>query len=449
MTNVKTTKRALISSVVALLVCFSMLIGTTYAWFTDSVTSAGNIIKTGNLDVEMYWADGTKAVPSDENGWTDASTGAIFDYDNWEPGYVQVRHIKIANEGTLALKYKVNIVANGEVSDLADVIDVYYVDPAVQVADRAALTEANKLGTLTDALKNLGDTGNGTLEAGNADTITIALKMQESAGNNYMNKSIGADFSIQLLATQLASENDSFGNDYDKDATYPGEVKTVEQLVNAVKAGESVKLVEDLVVEKGTNLTFEEDAKIDLAGNDLVISKGASLTTKSGELNIVNSSDEPASIDLTGATVKAEGANAVINIENVEITMGTNITNDRIQVLNGATVNMNGGKLVSAGRPCVYLDGGTFNMNGGEIVVPANKSGITCGTSGTNAINLNGGKITVASGAIGINTMNLGSIYISNGFVFELADATAYSLLIVDSQAPTITGTEPENVKHS
>ena len=104
MTNVKTTKRALISSVVALLVCFSMLIGTTYAWFTDSVTSAGNVIKTGNLDVEMYWADGTQAVPSDENGWTDASTGAIFDYDNWEPGYIQVRHIKIANEGSLALK---------------------------------------------------------------------------------------------------------------------------------------------------------------------------------------------------------------------------------------------------------------------------------------------------------------------------------------------------------
>ena len=219
MTNLKTTKRALLSSVVALLVCFTMLLGTTFAWFTDSVTSAGNIIQTGTLDVEMYWAEGTED-PTNAN-WKDASTGAIFDYDNWEPGYVEVRHIKIANEGSLALKYKVLIQANGEVSDLADVIDVYYVDPAIQVADRAALANAPKLGTLTEVLAGLGESGNGTLEADTADTITIALKMQESAGNEYQNKSIGTSFSIQLLATQLTSESDSFDNQYDADATYP------------------------------------------------------------------------------------------------------------------------------------------------------------------------------------------------------------------------------------
>ena len=104
MTNLKTTKRALLSSVVALLVCFTMLLGTTFAWFTDSVTSAGNIIQSGNLDIEMYWAEGTE--DPNTTSWTNASTGAIFDYDNWEPGYVEVRHIKIANEGTLALNLK-------------------------------------------------------------------------------------------------------------------------------------------------------------------------------------------------------------------------------------------------------------------------------------------------------------------------------------------------------
>ena len=219
MTKKYSTKKALVASLLSLALCFSMLIGTTFAWFTDSVTSANNIIKSGNLDIEMYWVDGTED-PTNAS-WTDASTGAIFNCDKWEPGYVEVRHIKIANEGSLALKYKVNIVANGEVSDLADVIDVYYVDPAIQVADRATLANAPKLGTLTEVLEGLGESGNGTLEAGTADTITIALKMQESAGNEYMNKSIGSDFSIQLVATQLVSENDSFGNDYDVDATYP------------------------------------------------------------------------------------------------------------------------------------------------------------------------------------------------------------------------------------
>ena len=117
MTKKYSTKKALVASVLSLALCFSMLIGTTFAWFTDSVTSAGNIIKTGNLDVEMYWADGTQAVPSNENDWTDASTGAIFNYDNWEPGYVDVKHVQIKNNGTLALKYQVKIMANGEVSD--------------------------------------------------------------------------------------------------------------------------------------------------------------------------------------------------------------------------------------------------------------------------------------------------------------------------------------------
>ena len=220
MTKKYSTKKALVASLLSLVLCFSMLIGTTFAWFTDSVTSANNIIKSGNLDIEMYWAEGTED-PANVS-WTDASTGAIFNYDNWEPGYVEVRHIKIANEGTLALKYKVQIVANGEVSDLADVIDVYYVDPAIQVADRAALANAPKLGTLTEVLAGLGESGNGTLEADTADTITIALKMQETAGNEYMNKSIGSNFSIQLLATQLTSESDSFDNQYDADAKYPG-----------------------------------------------------------------------------------------------------------------------------------------------------------------------------------------------------------------------------------
>ena len=237
MTKKHSTRRALVTSVLALALCFTMLLGTTYAWFTDSVTSANNIIKTGNLDVEMYWADGTLAVPADESAdWADASTGAIFDYALWEPGYVQVRHIKIANVGSLALKYSVSIVANGLVSDLSDVIDVYYVDPAVQVADRTALTESNKLGTLTEVLAGLGDTASGALLAGTSDTITIALKMQESAGNKYMLKSIGTSFSVQLFATQYTYEEDSFGNDYDEMAA----IDDLDELKAALDAGYKV-----------------------------------------------------------------------------------------------------------------------------------------------------------------------------------------------------------------
>jgi predicted ribosomally synthesized peptide with SipW-like signal peptide len=228
MTNAKATKRALLMSVVSLIICFTMLLGTTYAWFTDSVTSAGNIIKSGTLDVEMYWADGTKAVPADGPAdWKNAASGAIFNNDKWEPGYAEVRHIKIENKGTLALKYALSIDANGEVSKLADVIDVYYADPAEQVADRAALAAQTPMSNLTKALAGMATTANGTLKAGESVTITIALKMQETAGNEYQYLSIGSDFAIKLLATQLDYEKDSFDDQYDKDAEYADVEKTV------------------------------------------------------------------------------------------------------------------------------------------------------------------------------------------------------------------------------
>lgn len=219
MTKKNSTKRTLLMSGLALLVCISMLIGSTFAWFTDNVTSASNIIKSGTLDVEMYWADGKEA--PDTASWNDASTGAIFNYDLWEPGFVQVRHIKIENVGNLALKYQLSIAANGQVTDLADVIDVYYVDPATQVSDRTALAANMKLGTLTEVLADFNSTASGKLEAGKNHTVTIALKMREEAGNEYQNKGIGADFSVILTATQVEFESDSFGTDYDASATLP------------------------------------------------------------------------------------------------------------------------------------------------------------------------------------------------------------------------------------
>ena len=216
------TKHALLTSVISLLLCVSMLVGTTFAWFTDSVTSAGNIIKSGNLDVEMYWAEGSQAVPTEDSDWADASKGAIFNYSLWEPGFTQVRHIKIANEGSLALKYQLQIKANGEVSKLAEVIDVYFADPA-GVTDRA-MTGMTYVGTLKEVLAGMPNNASGTLLAEDGKdeaTITLALKMQESAGNEYQDLAIGSDFSVVLVATQLTAETDSFDDQYDKDSEYP------------------------------------------------------------------------------------------------------------------------------------------------------------------------------------------------------------------------------------
>ncbi len=219
------TKRALLSSILALCICCTMLVGTTFAWFTDNVSSDNNVIKTGKLDVAMYWAKGDLDPAADTTTWTDASTGSIFNHDKWEPGYIDAKHLKIANEGTLALKYQMRIIANGVISELADVIDVYYFDEAAQIG-RADFTAAKRLGTLSEVLNvtyanNISTVVSGNLEAGTSKTVTLAFKMQEDAGNEYQNLSIGADFSIQILATQYTSEMDSFDETYDKDADFP------------------------------------------------------------------------------------------------------------------------------------------------------------------------------------------------------------------------------------
>ena len=232
----KGVKSALITSVVSLFLCVAMLVGTTFAWFTDSVTSANNIIQSGNLDIGLSYSD-------DNSAWTEVTenTEAIFNYQYWEPGYTDVKYIRISNDGTLAFKYQLNIVPNitpaeGDVN-LADVIDVYVFDEDETIT-RETIAAATPVGTLTDLMAANGGATHGILlpaegvgstdvnPAESADTprgeivYGVVLKMQESAGNEYQGLTVGNGFALQLLATQYTWENDSFDHLYDDDADY-------------------------------------------------------------------------------------------------------------------------------------------------------------------------------------------------------------------------------------
>ena len=206
MTSKKTTRRALFSSFMALLLCCSMLVGTTFAWFTDSVTSSGNIIKSGTLDVKMYYSDKVDDIGND------ASTGAIFDYKFWEPGFTQTKYVKVMNVGDLAFQYRLHVIPNAQPAageaNLADVIDVYAAKVDATYAGRAdAMDAANKIGTLADLIANAEGTAYGYLLPtegadpiqGPADADTgeavwcITLHMQESAGNEYQDLTVGED----------------------------------------------------------------------------------------------------------------------------------------------------------------------------------------------------------------------------------------------------------------
>ena len=213
MRNRKSTKRALLGSVVAMVLCLAMLVGATFAWFTDTASTGVNKITSGNLDVALEMKDAAGQWVSAEGktlNWVKAAAGEQV---LWEPGCAYtLPELRVVNNGNLALKYKLVISGIRDDAELNNVIDW-----AVTL-DGAAYTlgEEHHL-----AAKN-GETVD-------ADVLTISGKMQESAGNDYMNKSIDG-ISITVVAAQDTVESDSFDKDYDADAEYPvvavGDVNT-------------------------------------------------------------------------------------------------------------------------------------------------------------------------------------------------------------------------------
>ena len=225
MTNTKSTKRALLMSVISLLLCFTMLVGTTFAWFTDSVTSANNIITSGNLDIELYYQ------LEGETSWTKVTeTTNVFKEDTlWEPGHTEVVKLKIVNEGSLALKYNlgVNVASEtgsvnmaGEDFLLSEFIKFAVIDGENTYARDEAIAAAEAAGAT--ALKTAYNSGTTQLLATEEDYVTMVVYMPTTVGNE-ANPAKGAatptiNLGLNLFATQTAYEEDSFNDQYDADA---------------------------------------------------------------------------------------------------------------------------------------------------------------------------------------------------------------------------------------
>ena len=411
MTKKTSIKKQLIASIVAIALCFTSLIGTTFAWFTDSVTSSGNVIKTGKLDVELYYAEGTED-PANAN-WNNANGVAVYKAAQlWEPGYTDAKHFKIANEGTLALKYQLAIIPTGEVSELAEVIQVYLYEiadtdaNATQIADRDDVDEGMYVGTLAEVIKR--GIKQGSLEAGCDYTTTIVFKMDKDAGNEYQEKSIGDDFKIQLLATQYTSEDDSWGNDYDADAWIEGMlVYNESDLQAAINAGEDVSLMNDIVVTNPIIIPAPAATTYSMrAANATVINlngktlstEGSTVIRNEGNLVIVG---EGKITSVSGYAIRVQQGSMVIDTDDIEVSSDFGA----VSVFNGANVTINGGNYFNRGyngktSHTIYLGGyGTININGGTFDSGYSNGGIdtVCGYGWENdanekaVININGG----------------------------------------------------------
>lgn len=218
------TKKSLLVSTVALLLCFVMLVGSTFAWFTDVAVSKGNVIQSGNLDIALM-----KGVKTDSGwNWIENNGEAIFDYDKWEPGYTTTAVLAIENHGSLNATWTAKIKLNGTPTILGDVIDVYVTSYHNYSTDRPDFKDGTwqKLGTVSDILNNDGMLlEGGLIEPGHRQPILVALNMRENAGNEYQGIDLGANFDILVLATQATGESDSFDDKYDENAAadfFPG-----------------------------------------------------------------------------------------------------------------------------------------------------------------------------------------------------------------------------------
>ena len=224
----KSSKRALLLSALAIVLCIAMLIGTTYAWFTDTASTAVNKIQSGNLDVQLEYS-------KDFTEWKKVNdTTKLFEESAlWEPGRTEIVYLRVKNAGTLALKYTLGIYnlynstgknVLGNKYRLSDYVKLGAVEADAAYADRAsAINAVDADAKLIADIDNSGMAG-ASLEPNDTKIYALVLYMPTEVGNeaNPKNKdpywAAKMSFGISVSATQAMSESDSFDNTYDEDA---------------------------------------------------------------------------------------------------------------------------------------------------------------------------------------------------------------------------------------
>ncbi len=415
--NQKATKRALLTSVMALVMCVVMLVGTTFAWFTDTASTAVNKIQAGNLDVKLSYL--TK-----ENVWQEVTeTTKLFDDEAlWEPGHTEVAYLMVENVGNLALKYQLSVnVANevtstsvlGNTLKLSDYIKMGVVDGrstafADRDAARAVVQAAGNIATYTK---------NGSIAAGgDAQYVAMVVYMPETVGNeaNYaVGKTVpSVELGVKLFATQDTVEFDSFDDQYDKDApiVYPAGVTedsfagatSVEYTDNLGNVVTSNKPAVAAYVDASGNVKYVGDVWAAIKGNASVIYCKKDATLRMRE-RLVDTNRTP---DLTSdLTIYANGADFQYGQISMNMTAAGKAANVTVKVYDaknievwgmtpndGVTQNIVMENCTNIGTSAtgdsgilMYITGntGTVNATVTNCHVEKNSSGIYMSTNGS------------------------------------------------------------------
>ena len=304
-----TKKRALVTSIVALALCFTMLLGTTFAWFTDTASSEGNKIVAGTLDLKLLMHNGTEYVDIGENKSPIFGDGSIAQNKNaetkWEPGKTQVAYLAIENVGNLDLKYTVFLKVLDAEGDLYDVMQ-YTITPDATAANPVTAWDASAALSVVQNTQSVSDTI--ALPVGATHYFALSLHMMREAGDEYQGKELS--FDITVRATQLASEEDSFGPEYDDGLKIEGTGVALELADGSIAfyddKGESVKLI-----------ALPEDMGSEYVVPDEITALGSVLAGKTLDKLVVSANVVDAQKSLSGATigelVLVEGTTSVPN----------------------------------------------------------------------------------------------------------------------------------------
>ena len=471
----KTNNKKLAASAVLIVASLTLLLGLTFAWFTDTVTNKGNKIQAGTLGITATAASlgsGGATVDDPENATghqgelnfgaaesIEGEAAPIISEAQWEPGQSNAKLLTVENSGALAVKVKLQF----DVSDGGLEGALWYDFVQVKGGVVAGQLERRPMGSLGAHASGL----EFPIEAGQSISFILLYGMDEAAGNEYQGKSFEA--AVSIVAAQAPVETDGFGNaDYDADAAYPTVVSTADDFIAALTDGGIVQLSEDIVL--ADQQTIAADTTIDLQGRILTIGDGtqsikaAANTTLTiegdGAINGVVYADKNgsvvieagdgfnvssassmgyavyggmgSSIVVNGGTYRAEtkGAAGVIN------SLGSSL------VVRGATVNVGVASVMSSAG--IYsnathttLEDVTVNANYGIAVDLKNASGSTV---------IKGGTFVTDKEADGFASPTIryqGTLDISD------ASITRVSTGIVFSKAVYPKPTEPEGLTYS
>ena len=295
MTNTKTTKRALLSSLLAMLLCVAMLVGTTFAWFTDTTSTAVSSIQSGTLDVELLDKEGV-SLEGRTLTWEKAQ-GAENEAVLWEPNCTyNLQPFEIKNNGNLALKYKIAVTGIEGDAKLNEAIEWSY-----KLADGTDFAIDEEAYLLPDESTGL---------------ITISGHMKSEAGNEYQGLTIEG-VGITVLATQYTYENDSIDDQYDAGAEYAVPAATAEDLSAALASGNDVVLTAPVTMPDAIEITGD----VTIYG-----SENGKLLAPDNDNRVINVNDNTESVTLTLSGVEVVGPETGTYTRGVSVYANTDVT---------------------------------------------------------------------------------------------------------------------------